>query len=66
MLDNLHFTKELGLKSLGCLEKGNLEEFAMLMDVHWQRKKARSSGMSNTQINQWYDSPWPTARSGAS
>jgi D-glycero-alpha-D-manno-heptose-7-phosphate kinase len=27
----------------------------MLMDVHWQRKKARSSGMSNPQINQWYD-----------
>ena len=55
MLDNLHFTKDLGLKSLACLEKGNLEEFAMLMDVHWQRKKARSTGMSNTQINQWYD-----------
>jgi D-glycero-alpha-D-manno-heptose-7-phosphate kinase len=55
MLDNLHFTKELGYKSLDCLEKGNLEEFAMLMDVHWQRKKARSSGMSNAQINQWYD-----------
>jgi D-glycero-alpha-D-manno-heptose-7-phosphate kinase len=55
MLDNLHFTKELGYKSLACLESGNLEEFAMLMDVHWQRKKARSSGMSNAQINEWYD-----------
>jgi D-glycero-alpha-D-manno-heptose-7-phosphate kinase len=55
MLDNLHFTKELGQKSLRCLETGNLDEFAMLMDVHWQRKKARSSGMSNGQINQWYD-----------
>jgi len=55
MLDNLHFTKELGYKSLACLESGNLEELAMLMDVHWQRKKARSSGMSNRQINDWYD-----------
>ena len=55
MLDNLHFTKELGHKSLRCLETGNLDEFAMLMDVHWQRKKARSAGMSNGQINQWYD-----------
>ncbi len=55
MLDNLHFTKDLGQKSLNCLETGNLDEFAMLMDVHWQRKKARSSGMSNGQINQWYD-----------
>jgi D-glycero-alpha-D-manno-heptose-7-phosphate kinase len=55
MLDNLHFTKELGYKSLDALETGNLDEFARLMDVHWQRKKARSSGMSNTAINEWYD-----------
>ncbi len=55
MLDNLHFTKELGFKSLEALEGGNLEEFARLMDVHWQRKKARSSGMSNDRINEWYD-----------
>ena len=55
MLDNLHFTKELGLKSLAALEGGDLEEFARLMDVHWQRKKARSSGMSNDRINEWYD-----------
>ena len=55
MLENLHFTKELGYKSLDSLESGNLEEFARLMDVHWQRKKARSSGMSNDRINEWYD-----------
>ena len=55
MLENLHFTKELGFQSLAALESGNLEEFARLMDVHWQRKKARSSGMSNAHINDWYD-----------
>jgi D-glycero-alpha-D-manno-heptose-7-phosphate kinase len=55
MLENLHFTKELGLKSLDCLESGNLDEFARLMDVHWQRKKIRSTGMSNAHINEWYD-----------
>lgn len=55
MLDNLHFTKDLGYQSLAALETGNLEEFARLMDVHWQRKKARSSGMSNDHINEWYD-----------
>ena len=55
MLDNLHFTKELGVLSLAALESGNLEEFARLMDVHWQRKKVRSSGMSNAHINDWYD-----------
>jgi len=55
MLDNLHFTKELGHQSLVALETENLEEFARLMDIHWQRKKARSSGMSNPHINEWYD-----------
>lgn len=55
MLDNLHFTKELGYRSLAALESGNLEEFARLMDVHWQRKKSRSTGMSNDRINEWYD-----------
>lgn len=55
MLDNLHFTKELGYKSLEALEAGNLAEFARLMDVHWQRKRQRSSGMSNDHINEWYD-----------
>ena len=55
MADNLHFTKELGYRSLEALESENMEEFARLMDVHWQRKKARSAGISNGQINEWYD-----------
>jgi len=55
MLENLHFTKELGHRSLAALESGDLEEFARLMDVHWQKKKTRSSGMSNARINEWYD-----------
>ena len=55
MVDNLHFVKDLGYQSQAALEGGNLEEFARLMDVHWQRKKERSGGMSNPQINEWYD-----------
>jgi D-glycero-alpha-D-manno-heptose-7-phosphate kinase len=55
MIENLHFVKELGLKSKDALERGDLHQFARLMDVHWQRKKERSGGMSNVQINQWYD-----------
>src|SRR5882757_9350095 len=55
MVENLHFVKELGVQSKDALEAGNLHEFARLMDVHWQRKKARSGGMSNAQINEWYD-----------
>jgi len=55
MVENLHFVKELGVQSKEALEAGNLREFAKLMDVHWQRKKERSGGMSNAQINEWYD-----------
>lgn len=55
MIENLHFVKDLGLQSQKALEGGDLPEFARLMDVHWQRKKQRSGGMSNPQINEWYD-----------
>ena len=55
MIENLHFVKDLGLQSQVALESGNLHEFARLMDVHWQRKKQRSGGMSNPRINEWYD-----------
>jgi D-glycero-alpha-D-manno-heptose-7-phosphate kinase len=55
MVENLDFIKELGVQSKEALEAGKLREFAHLMDVHWQRKKQRSGGMSNSQINDWYD-----------
>lgn len=55
MIENLHFVKELGKRSQQALEAGELEEFARLMDVHWQRKKERSQGMSNKDIDAWYD-----------
>jgi D-glycero-alpha-D-manno-heptose-7-phosphate kinase len=55
MTENLHFVKDLGFQSQRALESGNLPEFGRLMDVHWQRKKERSGGMSNPKINEWYD-----------
>ena len=55
MTENLHFIKELGQRSQQTLEAGELEQFAKLMDVHWQRKKERSQEMSNQDINTWYD-----------
>jgi D-glycero-alpha-D-manno-heptose-7-phosphate kinase len=55
MVENLHFVKELGVQSKEAIEAGDLREFARLMDVHWQRKKERSGGMSNSHINDWYD-----------
>ena len=55
MTENLHFVKELGFKSQAALEGDDLPGFARLMDIHWQRKKERSGGMSNPKINEWYD-----------
>jgi D-glycero-alpha-D-manno-heptose-7-phosphate kinase len=55
MIENLHFIKDLGKRSQKALEAGELKEFAELMDVHWQRKKERSRGMSNEEINAWYE-----------
>ena len=55
MLDNLHYVKEIGYRSKDALEQGNLDQFGKLMHEHWEHKKARSKGMSNPQIDKWYD-----------
>ena len=55
MVDNLHFVKDLGFQNKTALESGRLDEFGKLMDVHWKHKKQRSSGMSNSRIDAWYD-----------
>jgi D-glycero-alpha-D-manno-heptose-7-phosphate kinase len=55
MISNLHFIKELGVQSKDALESGNLHEFAQLMNVHWDHKKKRSSNMTNSDIDNWYE-----------
>ncbi len=55
MTDNLHFIKELGYQSQEALEVGDLHKFGELMNVHWEHKKKRSGGMSNTDIDRWYN-----------
>lgn len=55
MLANLHLVKDLGLRSKQALEEGNTILFGQLMHEHWQHKKRRSGGMSNPQIDQWYE-----------
>lgn len=55
MIDNLHYTKQLGYESREALESGNLHRFAELMHIHWERKRQRSGGMSNPKIDEWYD-----------
>jgi D-glycero-alpha-D-manno-heptose-7-phosphate kinase len=55
MLDNLHFVKELGEQIGTALEKGDIDGFGRLMNVHWEHKKKRSKGMSTNKIDEWYE-----------
>lgn len=54
MMENLHFTKDLGMRSKAALEAGDVAQFGRLMDEHWQHKKTRSAGMSSDRIDEWY------------
>jgi D-glycero-alpha-D-manno-heptose-7-phosphate kinase len=55
IIDNLHYVKDLGLRSLKALETGDLRKFGALMNEHWQHKKKRSGAMSNPEIDKWYE-----------
>jgi D-glycero-alpha-D-manno-heptose-7-phosphate kinase len=55
MLRNLHYVKELGYRSREALEAGNGVRFGELMHEHWLHKKRRSGGMSNPDIDRWYE-----------
>src|SRR5512142_790656 len=55
MIANLHFVKDLAVRSESALVTGRVAEFGALMDEHWQHKKRRSGGMSNAQIDEWYE-----------
>jgi D-glycero-alpha-D-manno-heptose-7-phosphate kinase len=55
MIKNLDYVKDLGYQSKKAFESGDLDAFADIMNVHWEYKKKRSGGMSNPQIDEWYD-----------
>ena len=55
MIENLHHVKKLGMLSKEALEQGRLHDFGVLMNEHWEFKKQRASGMSNPDIDEWYD-----------
>jgi D-glycero-alpha-D-manno-heptose-7-phosphate kinase len=55
MLENLHFTKQLGHQSRDALLASDLRKFAEIMHVHWEHKKKRSPGMSNGYIDEMYE-----------
>lgn len=55
MINNLHSIVELGREIHKALMVGDNRQFAALMHRHWLHKRGRTSGMSNSSINRWYD-----------
>ena len=47
--------KDIGVEIRDSIARGNLRRFGQLMDIHWQAKKQLASGISNPQIDAWYD-----------
>jgi D-glycero-alpha-D-manno-heptose-7-phosphate kinase len=55
MINNLHYVKDLGYRSKIALENADTKTFGELMHEHWENKKRRSGGMSNPDIDRWYN-----------
>lgn len=55
MIENLHYIKDLGVRIRIALEAGDTHQFGALMHEHWEVKRRRSSNMSNSSINRWYE-----------
>lgn len=55
MRKNLDETRDLGYRIKKALENGEPEAFGHMMNEHWQRKRQRSRGMSNPQIDELYE-----------
>jgi D-glycero-alpha-D-manno-heptose-7-phosphate kinase len=55
MLANLSEVARIGREVKASLEAGDTQRFAQLLHEHWELKRGRSPGMSNSQIDQWYE-----------
>jgi len=47
--------KDMGLEIRDCILRGRLTRFGELMDLHWQVKKRLARGITNRQIDEWYE-----------
>ncbi len=54
VVESLHAIKEMGYQILEMIEKGNLTDFGLALDKHWQAKKKLSSRVSNPAFDQIY------------
>ena len=55
MVANLDRIKEIGIETCRVLEAGDTTAYGELMHEHWLHKRERSPGMSNEELNRWYD-----------
>jgi len=55
VVTSLSEIKDIGIEIRDAISKGNLRYFGELLDVHWQAKKRLSQGISNSQIDAWYE-----------
>ena len=55
MNQNLDFIKELGLETKEALLSANTKKYGELMNEHWEHKKSRSNGITNSEIDSIYN-----------
>jgi D-glycero-alpha-D-manno-heptose-7-phosphate kinase len=55
VVESLHEIRDIGIEIRDSIVAGNLRRFGELLDVHWQTKKRLSDGISNRQIDDWYE-----------
>jgi len=54
MIENLHKTRDIGLQTRKYLESGKIDMLGELFHEHWQNKKKRSPGMTDSILDDYY------------
>ena len=54
VLESLHYIKESGYRILEHLESGNVSDFGLMLDKHWEMKKKLSPYISNAHFDKIY------------
>jgi len=55
VVSSLREIKDIGMESCAAIVDGNLRRFGELLDLHWQTKKRLAEGITNPQIDAWYE-----------
>jgi D-glycero-alpha-D-manno-heptose-7-phosphate kinase len=55
VVSSLREIKDIGIETCRTIVNGKLHRFGELMDIHWQAKKRLAEGVTNPQIDAWYE-----------